>query len=58
MIPAKQCVICIHRKRGLFVCEAFPEKIPEVILSGRFRHNKKYPEQRTNILFKLGKPKK
>lgn len=32
-------------------CKAFPNGIPENILTGEFDHTKKHPEQDNNILF-------
>lgn len=50
-----ECARCRHLvddKAGLvYVCEAFPKGIPEEILSGRFRHTKKHPKQKGDILF-------
>jgi len=37
----EQCPICKHYL-NLGKCEAFPEKIPDVIFSGEFDHSKPY----------------
>jgi len=37
-----QCATCAHYK-GQLKCKAFPEGIPEEILTGRFDHTKFFP---------------
>jgi hypothetical protein len=41
------CMVCKHRKKDAtghwFVCEAFPEGIPGEIITGVFKHTRKYP---------------
>lgn len=37
-----QCVACRHYQ-GALVCEAFPDRIPEEILSGDHDHAEPYP---------------
>ncbi len=54
MFLTKQCVICKHGKmnvRSFPECKAFPEGIPNNILSGRFSHVKKHPDQDNDITF-------
>lgn len=34
-----------------FFCSAFPDGIPEKILTGEFDHSKKYPGQGNDIVF-------
>lgn len=41
-MTSDQCVTC-NRYRGLLTCDAFPERIPQVILEGSFDHRKPYP---------------
>ena len=36
---------------GYANCKAFPEGIPDDILTGEFDHTKKHPEQKNDILF-------
>lgn len=40
---AWRCVKCKHQIRGTFTCKAFPDGIPEEVLSGRANHCKPYP---------------
>lgn len=52
MQPIIICMFCKHlyldktRK-----CKAFPDGIPEDILTGEFDHTKKYPGQKNDIVF-------
>ena len=39
------CHVCA-RRRSVFTCEAFPERIPSEILVGDFLHTKPYPGDR------------
>ena len=51
MTPFVKCMVCknyIDKKN----CKAFPNGIPEEILTGEFDHTKKHPEQKNDILFK------
>ncbi len=49
------CPACKHldinTETLAFECAAFPEGIPEEILSGEFIHTKKHPKQNNEILF-------
>jgi hypothetical protein len=45
-----QCFRCKHFLEG-YKCPAFPEGIPNDILSNEFIHNKKHPEQQGALLF-------
>ena len=47
------CIICKNYSKNTFkpICKAFPDGIPEDILTGKFNHTKKHPEQKNNILF-------
>lgn len=55
MPESSQCASCKHF-HGLKSCEAFPDGIPQAILSGEFDHSQKWPDQKNNILFESGKP--
>ena len=48
-----QCAKCINYIRNIknTICKAFPEGIPEDILSDEFEHIKKHPKQKNDILF-------
>ncbi len=37
------CATCKHKHPGAAACDAFPNGIPESILSGKNRHDKPYP---------------
>lgn len=50
MPESKQCPNC-KNFHGLNTCKAFPDGIPEEILSGQFDHSEKWPDQENNILF-------
>ena len=45
------CPKCRHVFSGRIRCKAFPEGIPEDILSGEIDHRKKFPNQENNIVF-------
>ena len=49
----EQCFKCkyIIKNSIEIICKAFPEGIPEKILTGEFDHTKKHPEQKNDILF-------
>ena len=48
-----QCNNCLNNNNDKYVtCKAFPEGIPEDILTGEFDHTKKHPEQDNDIVFK------
>lgn len=36
-----QCILCKHYK-GLFTCDAYPDRIPEEILTGEVDHDEPY----------------
>ena len=38
-----QCMTCRHYRRDDFACDAFPEEIPDEIMSGDFDHVEEYP---------------
>jgi len=44
------CFNCKHYE-GKFKCVAFPENIPDDILTNEFDHIKKHPKQQGDILF-------
>ena len=53
-----QCIFCMNflgKKSGsiALLCKAFPEKIPEKILEGKFDHIEKYPGQKNDIVYAL-----
>jgi len=50
MTPIGYCVICKHRIKGN-ICEAFPNGIPAEILSWKFDHTRKHPDQTNDIVF-------
>jgi hypothetical protein len=49
MIPL-QCASCVHYQ-GANMCPAFPEGIPEPILTNEVLHNKPTPEQKGSFVF-------
>ncbi len=49
-----QCMLCNHYE-GAFTCTAFPERIPQEILSGEFDHTTKHPDQTNDIVFEEDK---
>jgi len=49
-VKIPDCYLCINYLDNK-KCTAFPEGIPEDILTGKFNHIKKHPEQKNNILF-------
>jgi hypothetical protein len=51
MTPEKE-IICIKCTQfGGAICPAFPDGIPENILSGKNKHRKPLPGQKNNIVF-------
>ena len=52
------CVKCKHFNTEVWNCEAFPEGVPEIILTGRNSHSKPLPNQGNDIVFELIKKKK
>ena len=52
-LTSGQCYYCKNRDRNKITnsCIAFPNGIPENILSGEFDHTKKHPSQSNDILF-------
>jgi len=46
------CRFCqqLHNLTGKPTCNAFPEGIPQEILSGKLIHNNPLPEQKNNIV--------
>lgn len=44
------CLTCKHRY-GVSVCEAFPDGIPEIIISGGNQHETPLPNQANEIVF-------
>ena len=50
MIPLQKCLQCKNYERG-GKCSAFPEGIPIKIISGKFVHTKKFPNQENDIVF-------
>ena len=52
--PAPPCVDCIHFNKhdySKLSCAAFPDGIPEDILSGDFDHTKKHTDQDNDIIY-------
>jgi len=52
-INNSQCIQCkyLDEEPSTLKCKAFPDGIPEDILSNEFVHSKKYPDQSNDILF-------
>lgn len=52
---SSQCFGCKHFKFSKntrsFKCKAFPNKIPDEILFGDFKHDTIHPLQRNNVIF-------
>jgi hypothetical protein len=45
-------VICFSCKHFLvFGCDAFPDGIPDIILSGKNKHNRPLPDQGNKIVY-------
>ena len=42
MPHSNQCLECLHYQ-GLGTCEAYPERIPEAIITGEHDHREPYP---------------
>ena len=52
------CFICEHQmdeKYDDFCCAAFPDGIPEDILTEKIQHNKPLPDQKNDIVFEEAK---
>lgn len=45
------CSTCIHFDRVSGTCPAFPDEIPEVIISGNDKHLEPLPDQDNNIVY-------
>jgi hypothetical protein len=43
--PVSMCLVCIHYRKAQR-CEAFPTRIPQPILTGRFDHRKRHDGDR------------
>jgi hypothetical protein len=50
------CFKCIHLNPDGGGCRAFPQGIPDEILSGENLHKKPLPEQKNKIVFEPIKP--
>ena len=49
---SEQCFECKHIETDSYqICKAFPEGIPEDILTGEFDHTEKHPGQKNDIVF-------
>ena len=55
MPESNQCITCLHYWGG-FKCDAFPEAIPEDVLSGLFDHSSKHPQQQNDVVREEGDP--
>lgn len=53
MSKSNQCATC-KWFFGVESCKAFPDRIPQEILSGEFDHTKKHPKQDNDILYDSG----
>lgn len=45
------CFRCVNKYRDKIGCNAFPDKIPDDILTGEFDHTVKHPLQMNDIVF-------
>lgn len=45
------CILCKHLHADHFSCDAFPEVIPQPILSGQVAHTRKFHIQKNNVIF-------
>ena len=54
--PIGFCVVCKHRIKGK-KCKAFPKGILSDILTGKFDHTQKHPDQDNDIVFEPIKEK-
>jgi len=43
--PVSMCLVCKHYRKAQR-CEAFPTRIPQVILTGRYDHRKRHDGDR------------
>jgi len=50
-IPIIPCFDCIHLDEKEWVCIAFPNGIPEEILTGESPHTKPLPDQENDIVY-------
>ena len=50
-IPIIPCFYCIHLDEKEWVCSAFPNGIPEEILTGENDHTKPLPDQENDIVY-------
>jgi len=39
---SNQCIECVHY-RGMITCDAFPDRIPEAVITGEHDHREPYP---------------
>ena len=57
MTPLISCLYCKHLGKNK-LCKAFPEGIPEEILTGKNNHSKPLPKQDNEIVFEPIKTEK
>lgn len=41
-MQSNQCLLCVHY-RGEIQCDAFPDRIPEEVMTGEHDHREPYP---------------
>jgi len=46
------CITCAHFDGKTTTCKAFPEGIPDVIISGLDTHEKPLPFQKNSVIYK------
>lgn len=51
MIPSQNLICFICKNFNSNGCKAFPDGIPDIILSGKNDHSKPLPKQGNNIVF-------